>query len=166
MGCITTLPNKYHEKMEKLGIKCQVFNKFIPILSIIVNNRDHRKITVIDGHTAFTGGINLADEYINEVVRFGHWKDASIMIKGEAVWNLTVMFLQVWNFIGFNKEDYNKYRPKIYHLDEFGSDGPYHPRYGTRQKEKIIELKRNKRYEQTENNSRTVVGSLAADSLR
>ena len=129
MGCITTLPNKYHEKMEKLGIKCQVFNKFIPILSIIVNNRDHRKITVIDGHTAFTGGINLADEYINEVVRFGHWKDASIMIKGEAVWNLTVMFLQVWNFIGFNKEDYNKYRPKIYHLDEFGSDGYVQP-YG------------------------------------
>ena len=129
MGCITTLPNKYHEKMEKLGIKCQVFNKFIPILSIIVNNRDHRKITVIDGHTAFTGGINLADEYINEIVRFGHWKDASIMIKGEAVWNLTVMFLQVWNFVGFNREDYNKYRPKMYHSDDFATDGYVQP-YG------------------------------------
>lgn len=129
MGCITTLPNKYHEKMEKLGIKCQVFNKFIPILSVIVNNRDHRKITVIDGHTAFTGGINLADEYINEIVRFGHWKDASIMIKGEAVWNLTVMFLQVWNFVGFNREDYNKYRPKMYHPDDFVTDGYVQP-YG------------------------------------
>ena len=129
MGCITTLPNKYNEKMEKLGIKCQVFNKFIPILSVIVNNRDHRKITVIDGHTAFTGGINLADEYINEIVRFGHWKDASIMIKGEAVWNLTVMFLQVWNFVGFNREDYNKYRPKMYHPDDFVTDGYVQP-YG------------------------------------
>ena len=129
MGCITTLPNKYHEKIRKLGIKCQVFNKFIPILSVLVNNRDHRKITVIDGHTAFTGGINLADEYINEIVRFGHWKDASIMIKGEAVWSFTVMFLQVWNFIGFTKEDYNKYRPKTYHTSNFESDGYVQP-YG------------------------------------
>ena len=129
MGCITTLPNKYYEKMESLGIKCQVFNKFVPILSFIANNRDHRKITVIDGHTAFTGGINLADEYINEIVRFGYWKDASLMIKGEAVWNLTVMFLQVWNFIGSYKDDYNKYRPDIYYEDEFNSDGYVQP-YG------------------------------------
>lgn len=129
MGCITTLPNKYYEKMRKLGIKCCVFNPFVPILSIIVNNRDHRKITVIDGHTAFTGGINLADEYINEVVRFGHWKDASIMIKGEAVWNFSVMFVQVWNFISDEKIDYNMYRPNLHYDGKFESDGYVQP-YG------------------------------------
>ncbi|MGV2643027.1 cardiolipin synthase, partial [Clostridium perfringens] len=77
----------------------------------------------------FTGGINLADEYINEIVRFGHWKDASIMIKGDAVWNLTVMFLQIWNFYSEGKEQYEKYYPYFHHEDEFESDGYVQP-YG------------------------------------
>lgn len=127
IGCITTLPSKYSEKMNKLGIKCKVFNHCSPVLSAIVNNRDHRKITVIDGHTAFTGGINLADEYINKVERFGHWKDASIMIKGDGVWNFTMMFFQVWN-LGENEEiDYMRYKPKFYHKDEFEGDGYVQP---------------------------------------
>ncbi|MGL4107667.1 cardiolipin synthase [Clostridium sp. LP20] len=129
MGCITTLPKRYYEKMESMGIQTFVFNPFVPVLSVVMNNRDHRKITVIDGHTAFTGGINLADEYINVKERFGHWKDASIMIKGDAVWNFTVMFLQLWEFRTSEAIEYNKYRPKIHHNDEFKSDGYVQP-YG------------------------------------
>ncbi|MGG7097139.1 cardiolipin synthase [Clostridium sardiniense] len=127
MGCLTTLPYKYNEQIEKRGIKCQVFNPFVPFLSIILNNRDHRKITVIDGHTGFTGGTNLADEYINEIVRFGHWKDASIMIKGEAVWNLTVMFLQVWSFNSGEKINYDEFRVLDNHKLDIKSDGYVQP---------------------------------------
>lgn len=112
MGCIRTLPYKYHEKLQSLGIKTVVFNEFIPIVSTRMNNRDHRKITVIDGHTAFTGGINLADEYINERERFGHWKDASIMLKGDAVWSLAIMFLQLWTLEDEHVEDYSTFMPK------------------------------------------------------
>ena len=77
-------------RCDRRGIKCEVFNRFRPILNIIQNNRDHRKICVIDGWTGFTGGINLADEYINQRKRFGHWKDTAVMLKGEGVWNMTV----------------------------------------------------------------------------
>ena len=76
------------------------------------NNRDHRKIVVIDGLVAFTGGINLADEYINEIKRFGHWKDNAIMVTGEAVRSFTIMFLQVWNLQNKEKENYTKYLTK------------------------------------------------------
>ncbi|GAA0070399.1 cardiolipin synthase [Clostridium sardiniense] len=127
MGCLTTLPYKYNEQIKKRGIKCQVFNPFVPFLSIILNNRDHRKITVIDGHTGFTGGTNLADEYINEIVRFGHWKDASIMIKGEAVWNLTVMFLQVWSFNSGEKINYDEFRVLDDQKLDIKSDGYVQP---------------------------------------
>lgn len=127
MGCLTTLPYKYNEQIEKRGIKCQVFNPFVPFLSIVLNNRDHRKITVIDGHTGFTGGTNLADEYINEIVRFGHWKDASIMIKGEAVWNLTVMFLQVWSFNTGEKINYSDFKVLDEHKLDIESDGYVQP---------------------------------------
>jgi cardiolipin synthase len=74
-----------------------VFNPFKPILSSLQNNRDHRKIVSIDGKTAFTGSMNLADEYINARERFGHWKDAALMIHGDAAWSLTLIFLQMWN---------------------------------------------------------------------
>lgn len=112
VGCINTLPPKYNKMLESLNIKCVIFNPFIPILSSVVNNRDHRKITIIDGNIAFTGGINLADEYINKVVRFGYWKDSAIMIEGEAVWNFTIMFLQVWSAIAHEEIDYLKYKPE------------------------------------------------------
>ncbi len=97
MGCLRKIPSKYYAKIEKLGIKCLVFNRVVPLVSVVMNNRDHRKILIIDGHTAFTGGVNLADEYINHVEKFGHWKDSGVMIKGQAVWNFTVMFLEMWN---------------------------------------------------------------------
>lgn len=96
MGCMSTLPNNYDRILEDLGIKVMIFNPFVPLATVIQNNRDHRKIVVIDGETAFTGGINLADEYINAYDRFGHWKDSSVMVKGDAVKSFTMMFLETW----------------------------------------------------------------------
>lgn len=113
LGCIMTLPYRYEEKLKKLGIKCSVFNPFIPILSTKLNNRNHRKIAVIDGHTGFTGGINLADEYINNRVKYGHWKDNGVMLKGDAVWSLTVMFLSMWDSINNQREKFEHYKPTI-----------------------------------------------------
>ncbi|MCL2373636.1 MAG: cardiolipin synthase [Treponema sp.] len=97
LGCFMSLPPKFNKTLEKRGIKCMVFNPFKPILSSLQNNRDHRKIISIDGKVAFTGGINLADEYINAKERFGHWKDAAIMLEGEAAWSLALIFLHMWN---------------------------------------------------------------------
>lgn len=106
---LSLLPKNYPEKMEARGIKCKVFAPMTPFLSTHQNNRDHRKILVIDGHTAFTGGINLADEYINKKERFGHWKDTAIMVKGEAVNSFTLMFLQMWNITETRKENFGRY---------------------------------------------------------
>lgn len=92
----STLPRSYPQMLRNLGIDCRVFSPVTPFVSTHYNYRDHRKILVIDGHTAFTGGVNLADEYINRVERFGHWKDTAIMLKGEAVRSFTLMFLQMW----------------------------------------------------------------------
>ena len=91
------LPKKYPGLLRGLGIQCKVFSPVMPFISTHYNYRDHRKILVIDGHTAFTGGVNLADEYINRTSRFGHWKDTAIMLKGEAARSFTLMFLQMWN---------------------------------------------------------------------
>ena len=88
---------------------CKEFGPIVPILSTSQNNRDHRKICVIDGKVAFTGGVNLADEYINKKVRFGHWKDTAIKIEGDAVQSFTMMFLQMWNITERQPEDYAKY---------------------------------------------------------
>ena len=123
MGCITTLPARYYNFLKKYNIKAYPFNKFVPILSSKLNNRDHRKIVVIDGKVGFTGGINLADEYINEITRFGYWKDNGIMLKGEAVFSLTVMFLTIWDYITKQNEDYNKFKPNYYEIDEYKTDG-------------------------------------------
>jgi len=90
------LPHDYPKRLKALGIKCKIFAPVTPFVSTHYNYRDHRKITVIDGHTAFNGGVNLADEYINHKVKFGHWKDTAVMVKGEAVKSFTLMFLQMW----------------------------------------------------------------------
>ncbi len=126
-GSITTLPYRYDKQLENLGIKACIFNPMKPILSIRMNNRDHRKIAVIDGHTGFTGGVNLADEYINLHERFGHWKDSAIMLKGEAVWSLTVMFLSMWEYITGKGEDYNLYKPHLHCPFPIESDGYVQP---------------------------------------
>lgn len=110
MGSIRTLPSGYAEELKKYHIDCVGFNPFSPTLSLRLNNRDHRKITVIDGHTSFTGGINLADEYINKRQKLaGYWKDSGIMLKGEATWNFTVMFLQLWKQASGEEVDYEAY---------------------------------------------------------
>ena len=111
MGCFLTLPKDYPEQLRKYGIECTVFNPFRPVLTVKQNNRDHRKITVIDGKAAFTGGINLADEYINAVEKHGHWKDAAILLKGKASWSFTLIFLQMWELCACTNEDYEQYYP-------------------------------------------------------
>ncbi|MDE6607270.1 MAG: cardiolipin synthase, partial [Lachnospiraceae bacterium] len=90
------LPHDYPKRLKALGIQCKMFAPITPFVSTHYNYRDHRKILVIDGHTAFNGGVNLADEYINHKTRFGHWKDTAVMVKGEAVRSFTLMFLQMW----------------------------------------------------------------------
>lgn len=125
VGCVTTLPANFYVDLQKKGIKCAAFNPFRPVLSIIMNNRDHRKILVVDGNIAFTGGINIADEYINKKERFGYWKDTGIRLEGEAVWSFTCMFLEMWNYITHSTEDYLRYRPKELPFRTDGFVQPY-----------------------------------------
>ncbi len=127
MGSLFLLPKHFARDMEKQGIKCMAFNPIIPIFSMVMNNRDHRKILVIDGHTAFNGGINLSDEYINEVERFGHWKDTGVRIKGDAVWNFTLMFLEIWYAFRKERDDLDELRPHRHHPGAFSSDGYVQP---------------------------------------
>lgn len=93
----STLPRDYPRRLEALGIRCKVFAPVTPFVSTHYNYRDHRKILVVDGRVGFTGGVNLADEYINHVEKFGRWKDAAVMLEGEAVRSLTAIFLQMWD---------------------------------------------------------------------
>ena len=110
-GCMFTLPNRYDRTLEDMGIKCSIFNRFKPVLSLQFNNRNHRKILVIDGHTAFTGGVNLADEYINAFEKHGHWKDTGILLKGEGAWSFVEMFLSLWGYLRAAPEQTEDYRP-------------------------------------------------------
>ena len=102
------LPYSYPRMLEKLGIRCKMFAPLRPVITTYYNNRDHRKILVVDGRVAFTGGVNLADEYINRKALFGHWKDTSIRLEGEAVTAFTLMFLQMWN-INEEKAEFARY---------------------------------------------------------
>lgn len=97
-GCISKLPAKYDLYLQSLGIRAVRFNRFIPMLNTYLNNRDHRKQCIVDGNIGYMGGINLADEYINKVHRYGYWKDTAVMVQGAAVNNMTEMFLQLWEF--------------------------------------------------------------------
>lgn len=110
-GCMMTLPPRYDEYVESLhkNIKCMTFNDVVPLFALRMNNRDHRKILVVDGKVAFTGGINLADEYIAEKVRFGYWKDTGVRITGDAVRSFTQMFFYMWNAFRKDREDISEY---------------------------------------------------------
>ena len=110
LGCLTTLDATYYKQLREKGIKCIVFNKLGLDAGVIMNYRDHRKILVIDGKVAFSGGINIADEYINVKRKYGHWKDNSFRIKGDAVWNYTVMFLEMWNAYRNEDEDFYHFK--------------------------------------------------------
>lgn len=121
----STLSFDYDKQLRKQGIKCKVFAPIKPFMSTHYNNRDHRKILVIDNKVAFNGGVNLADEYINQKIVHGHWKDTAIRLQGEAVYNLTLMFLQMWN----EEEDFTPYL-KAHSTNEEGyvisyGDNPY-----------------------------------------
>lgn len=93
----STLPRDYSRRLEALGIRCKVFAPVTPFVSTHYNYRDHRKILVVDGRVGFTGGVNLADEYINHVEKYGRWKDAAVMLEGEGVRTMTALFLQMWS---------------------------------------------------------------------
>lgn len=103
------LPRNYNKFLESKGIKCHVFLDFGPILSSYYNNRDHRKILVIDGKVAYTGGINLGDEYINKKNVYGYWKDTGLRLEGDASDLMTTMFLQLWNLVNPDLDDFAKY---------------------------------------------------------
>ena len=105
-GSLFSLPPKYAEYLESIhkNIKCHAFNRVVPVFAVRLNNRDHRKILVVDGKVAFTGGVNIADEYVNQKLRFGHWKDSGIKITGNAVNAFTVMFFDLWNAFRKDKE--------------------------------------------------------------
>ena len=127
MGCFIMLPKNYPERLRELGIECVIFNPFKPILTSIQNNRDHRKIVCIDGTVAFTGGINITDYYINRYEKYGHWKDASIMIKGQGAWQFALMFLQMWELCTLADEDYSMNLPSIQNENIKGSGGYVQP---------------------------------------
>ena len=95
-GCLSLLPHNYAEMMRADGIRAFSFNRCVPVLNLVMNNRDHRKIMVIDGQIAFTGGVNLADEYINKIVRFGYWKDSGVRLDGPGAASLANIFLTFW----------------------------------------------------------------------
>lgn len=110
LGCLTLLPRGYDKTLRTKGLQARAFAPLMAFLSTHYNNRDHRKITVIDGRVAFNGGINLADEYINQKEVYGHWKDTSYMVQGDAVRSFTLMFLQMWNAsINPQREDFSHY---------------------------------------------------------
>ena len=122
-GSMTTMPRRFVKELKQAGIKVHPFNPLRPILSMVYNNRDHRKMTVIDGYICYTGGFNLADEYINEEERFGHWKDTGLRLEGESVWNYTVMFLTMWNAFVPTEECFDGFRPHVHHPEPFTAEG-------------------------------------------
>lgn len=95
-GCLSLLPHNYAEILQADGIRAFSFNRCVPVLNLVMNNRDHRKIMVIDGKIGFTGGVNLADEYINKLRRFGYWKDSGVRLEGPGATSLAGIFLTFW----------------------------------------------------------------------
>lgn len=129
MGSIGFIGKSFRERLAKKGIRCSVFNPMLPLLNVFMNNRDHRKITVIDGKVGFTGGYNIADRYFNINSPYGHWKDTGIMIKGKAVDSLTVMFLEMWYAINHKDMENERVEDFINHVEEVYPDakGIVHP---------------------------------------
>ncbi len=125
LGSFFVLPGSYAKQLEEKGIKCVPFNRISLLLNIILNHRDHRKIMVIDGKVAFSGGINLADEYINAKEKYGKWKDNVIRITGEAVWSYTVMFLTNWNALRKSDRTFFSYRNEPRRGRNDGCIAPY-----------------------------------------
>ncbi len=129
IGTIHKLPTNYPKYLKKFGIKCVKFNSFVPIMSALHNNRDHRKITIVDGKVGFVSGLNLADEYINVVQKYGYWKDSGVKIRGEAIKSLLMMFLQLYNVQTQQTEAFELYLKDVEPVKSVGfvcpfGDGP------------------------------------------
>ena len=116
VGCLMKLPEGYEKTLRQWGIKTYVFNdvRFSLHLGdyLMLNHRDHRKIMVIDSTIAYSGGVNIADEYINVIERFGVWKDTGFRMEGAGVWGLTATFFNTWEYVSRTTDDYEKYRPR------------------------------------------------------
>lgn len=118
--CSLKLPRGFAKQIAQTGIKCRVFSPLRPVISSYQNNRDHRKITVIDGKISYTGGVNIADEYVNRKERFGHWKDCGIRFTGNAAQSMTAMFLQLWSISGGKNDlcgEYMATNPNLYRTE-------------------------------------------------
>ena len=129
IGCMKTLPSDFPERLAAEGIKCYRFAKVTPRVSAIHNNRDHRKILCIDGRVAYTGGINIADEYINRIVRFGHWKDGGIRVEGHAALGFVKQFLSMWDLTQGVVSNYSAYFTDV--TDDDKGDGGYYIPFGS-----------------------------------
>lgn len=126
IGSMSRVHVRYHKTLQKRGIKCEKFNPFIPVVSEFHNNRDHRKIAVIDGKIGYTGGINFADEYMNITHLYGYFKDTAVRLEGEGVKSLTLMFLQLYTIMSRQDEDFSKYIPETFeHFENEGFVQPY-----------------------------------------
>ena len=124
-GTIASLPNGYSSYMNKLGIKCKVFNPIKPRFEAFMNNRDHRKMVVVDGRIAYTGGINFADEYINEIERFGFWQDCGVRLYGKAAISFVVLFLNMWNYLSDENLFFKDFIPNSFDVESDGFVMPF-----------------------------------------
>ena len=126
VGSVGFINTDFIRRMAASGIQCRVFNPLLPVLNVFMNNRDHRKITVVDGKIGFTGGYNLADEYFNLTHPYGQWKDTGLKLVGDSVRSLTVLFLEMWNVIQKTDTDFARYLPAFsYQAKENGFVQPY-----------------------------------------
>lgn len=113
-GSLATAPRKLIKTLKYENIKAYAFNPVHKSISrLFLNYRNHQKIVVVDGNIGYTGGTNLADEYANLIDRFGHWKDTGIRLRGDAVWSLTVTFLQMWESETNTTEVYTRFLPTV-----------------------------------------------------
>ena len=120
VGSVGFIDLSFIKRMDAVGVKCMVFNPMLPVLNLFMNNRDHRKITVIDGKVGFTGGYNLADKYFNITHPYGYWKDTGVKLCGDAVKSLTVLFLEMWNAMKQTDETFEAYLPKVAYAAQTG----------------------------------------------
>ena len=125
LGSIGTTSWRYAKDLNKAGIRCRSFNPALPFLNLFLNNRDHRKITVIDGRVGYTGGYNLADEYFHYKTVYAHWKDTGLRLEGRAVRNLTATFLELWNVNSRTEEDVSSYLDIDHSVKSDGAVQPF-----------------------------------------
>lgn len=114
-GCAQYLPRNYHKELNRISpnFKCLKYNRMVPVFSVFMNNRDHRKMLIVDGYIGFTGGMNLSDRYVNINCPYGHWKDAGIRLEGDGVWNMTLMFLEMWEAVDIKAYKRNVKRARL-----------------------------------------------------